>query len=430
MVKLGKIPAYKMESALQDANRGVLIRRQIFVKDLPSEKGKDALSHIPHNGYDFTTATKACCENTIGFIPVPVGLIGPLLLNNKEYKVPMATTEGTLLASTNRGLKALFKAGGVTANVYFDGMSRAPVVSFPSIKRCVEMSTWLNDRYNFDMVKEKFDETSRFAELISEKPKISGRLLYIRFTALTGDAMGINMVSKGTENALRWLQQIFTDKKVISLSGNFCTDKKPSAVNWIEGRGKSVVFEDVLPQKVVEGVLRTNTETLVRLNNCKNHIGSAVSGSIGGFNAHAGNIVTAIFIATGQDLAQNIVSRNCITTLQSIPDPNSAGNDSASQAALLITCIMPSLEVGTVGGGTALEPQKACLNILGVAGNDSPENQPGENARELAQIVCATVLAGELSLLAALSTGDLVQSHMKHNRLRPTVKQETDHSIL
>ena len=203
LVKLGKIPAYKLESALQDANRGVLIRRQIFVKDLPSEKGKDALSHIPHNGYDFTTATKACCENTIGFIPVPVGLIGPLLLNNKEYKVPMATTEGTLLASTNRGLKALFKAGGVTANVYFDGMSRAPVVSFPSTKRCVEMSTWLNDRYNFDMVKEKFDETSRFAELISVKPKISGRLLYIRFTALTGDAMGMNMVSKGTENALR-----------------------------------------------------------------------------------------------------------------------------------------------------------------------------------------------------------------------------------
>ena len=218
--------------------------------------------------------------------------------------------------------------------------------------------------------------------------------------------------------------------KVISLSGNFCTDKKPSAVNWIEGRGKSVVCEAVLPQKVVEGVLRTNIETLVRLNNCKNHIGSAVSGSIGGFNAHAANIVTAIFIATGQDPAQNVVSSNCITTLQSIPDPNSAGNDSASQAALLITCTMPSLEVGTVGGGTALEPQKACLNILGVAGSSSPENQPGENARELAQIVCGTVLAGELSLLAALSTGDLVQSHMKHNRLRPTVKQETDHSIL
>jgi len=116
----------------------------------------------------------------------------------------MATTEGTLLASTNRGLKALFKAGGVTGHVYDDGMTRAPVVSFSSTKNCVEMATWLNDSYNFNLVKEKFDETSRFAKLKAIKPKVSGRLLFIRFTALTGDAMGMNMVSKGTENALRY----------------------------------------------------------------------------------------------------------------------------------------------------------------------------------------------------------------------------------
>ena len=218
--------------------------------------------------------------------------------------------------------------------------------------------------------------------------------------------------------------------KVISLSGNFCTDKKPSAVNWIEGRGKSVVCEAVLPQSVIEGVLRSNIDTLVNLNLCKNHIGSAMSGSIGGFNAHAANIVTAIFIATGQDPAQNVVSSNCITSLQKIPDPSSTEDDVQAPDALLFTCTMPSLEVATVGGGSALEPQKACLNILGVAGGSYPDRQPGENARELAEVICATVLAGELSLLAALSTGDLVQSHMKHNRLKPTVKQETDHSIL
>ena len=218
--------------------------------------------------------------------------------------------------------------------------------------------------------------------------------------------------------------------KVISLSGNFCTDKKPSAVNWIEGRGKSVVCEAVLPQKVVEGVLRTSIETLVHLNHCKNHIGSAVSGSIGGFNAHAANIVTAIFIATGQDPAQNVVSSNCITTLQVISDPTEPEESSTAQTSLLVTCTMPSLEVATLGGGASLEPQKACLKVLGVAGSSFPDRKPGENARKLAEIICATVLAGELSLLAALSTGDLVQSHMKHNRLKPTVKQEIDHNIL
>ena len=217
--------------------------------------------------------------------------------------------------------------------------------------------------------------------------------------------------------------------EVISLSGNLCTDKKPSAVNWIEGRGKSVVCEAVLPHDVVKGVLRTSINSLIQLNHSKNHIGSAMAGSVGGFNAHAANIVTAVFIATGQDPAQNVVSSNCITTLQSITDQQEEDGVNSNRS-LLVTCTMPSLEVATVGGGAALEPQKACLNILGVAGSSSPDKRPGENARHLAEIICATVLAGELSLLAALSTGDLVQSHMKHNRLKPTVKQKSDHSIL
>ena len=203
LVHLGKIPAYKLESVLQDANRGVLIRRKLFQAEFQKEKEVDGLAHVPYDSYDFTTATKACCENTVGYIPIPVGLVGPLLLNDQRYKVPMATTEGTLLASTNRGMKALYKAGGVKATVYDDGMTRAPVVRFPSVKRCVDMAMWLKDKYNFNLVKEKFDETSRFAKLQEIKPIVSGRLLFIRFTAFTGDAMGMNMVSKGAENALR-----------------------------------------------------------------------------------------------------------------------------------------------------------------------------------------------------------------------------------
>ena len=206
--------------------------------------------------------------------------------------------------------------------------------------------------------------------------------------------------------------------KVISLSGNFCTDKKPAAINWIEGRGKSVVCEAVLPSNVVQNILKTDIKSLVHLNKSKNLIGSAMAGSIGGFNAHAANIVTAIYIATGQDPAQVVVSSNCMTSLEEI------------DSSLVMTCTMPSVEVATVGGGTVLESQRACLGILGVSGA-CKSDVAGSNASKLARIVCGSVLAGELSLLSALSTGDLVKSHMAHNRLsQPITNPQLNHSIL
>jgi hydroxymethylglutaryl-CoA reductase (NADPH) len=193
--------------------------------------------------------------------------------------------------------------------------------------------------------------------------------------------------------------------EIVSVSGNFCTDKKPSAVNWIEGRGKSVVSEAVISSAIVKQTLKTSVQALVDVNTSKNLIGSAMSGSIGGFNAHAANIVTAIYLATGQDPAQNVCSSNCITLLEAW-GPN--------KEDLYVSCTMPSVEVGTVGGGTNLLGQSACLQMLGVKGPN--RTKPGNNAATLARIVCATVLAGELSLLSALAEGHLVRSHMKHNR--------------
>ena len=236
-------------------------------------------------------------------------------------------------------------------------------------------------------------------------PRVAGRDLFIRFGAQTGDAMGMNMISKGTELALLKLQEFFPDMQIVSLSGNFCTDKKPSAVNWIEGRGKSVVCEATVPSKIVKEILKTNVKSLVSLNISKNLVGSAIAGSIGGLNAHAANIVAAIFIATGQDPAQVVGSSNCMTLIEA------AGDNSED---LFITCTMPSIELGTIGGGTILEPQASCLDILGV--RSSCREHPGRNAQMLARIVCGTVLAAELSLLSALAAGTLVRSHMKHNR--------------
>nr|GMC91970.1 3-hydroxy-3-methylglutaryl-coenzyme A reductase-like [Ipomoea batatas] len=179
---------------------------------------------------------------------------------------------------------------------------------------------------------------------------------------------------------------------------------KPAAVNWIEGRGKSVVCEAIIKEEVVNKVLKTDVASLVELNMLKNLTGSAMAGALGGFNAHAANIVSAVYIATGQDPAQNIESSHCITMMEAVNE----GKD------LHISVTMPSIEVGTVGGGTQLASQAACLNLLGVKG--ASNKVPGANSRRLATVVAGAVLAGELSLMSAIAAGQLVKSHMKYNR--------------
>lgn len=374
---------------------------------------------IPHESYDYTRVFGACCENVVGYIPLPLGIAGPLTIDGVSTQIPMATAEGTLVASTSRGCKALNAGGGVTTVLIRDGMTRGPAVEFTSLQEAADAMAWLDLQQldsgvlssdsadagqGYAVLKTAFESTSRFAKLVSIKCALAGRTLFIRFATRTGDAMGMNMISKGTEKALAALQERYPTMRVLALSGNYCTDKKPAAINWIEGRGKSVVAEAVIPGTVVRGVLKTTVETLCKVNTKKNLVGSAMAGSVGGFNAHAANILTAIFLATGQDPAQNVESSNCMTLLE----PTNDGAD------LLITITMPSIEVGTVGGGTVLGPQGAVLDLLGIRG--AHPSQPGDNAARLARIISAAVMAGELSLLSALAEGQLVQAHMAHNR--------------
>ncbi|KAG7481443.1 hypothetical protein MATL_G00066570 [Megalops atlanticus] len=374
--------------------------------------GASALTHLPYRDYNYSMVMGTCCENVIGYMPVPVGVAGPLLLDGKQFQVPMATTEGCLVASTNRGCRAVALGGGASSRILADGMTRGPVVQLPSACQAAEVRAWLESPEGFQSIKEAFDHTSRFARLERLLIGLAGRNLYIRFQSKTGDAMGMNMISKGTEQALTRLQEEFPELHVLAVSGNFCTDKKPAAINWIEGRGKSVVCEATIPAKVVKEVLKTTTAALVDVNINKNLVGSAMAGSIGGFNAHAANIVAAIYIACGQDPAQTVGSSNCITLMEAT---GPAGED------LYISCTMPSIELGTVGGGTNLPPQQACLQMLGVQG--ASQDSPGENARQLARVVCGTVLAGELSLMAALAAGHLVKSHMAHNRSKVNLQE-------
>ncbi|NP_001312177.1 3-hydroxy-3-methylglutaryl-coenzyme A reductase-like [Nicotiana tabacum] len=395
----GKMPSYSLESKLGDCKRAASIRKEA----LQRITGK-SLEGLPLEGFDYESILGQCCEMPIGYVQIPVGIAGPLLLDGREYSVPMATTEGCLVASTNRGCKAIYASGGATSVLLRDGMTRAPCVRFGTAKRAAELKFFVEDPVKFETLAAVFNQSSRFARLQRIQCAIAGKNLYMRFVCSTGDAMGMNMVSKGVQNVLDYLQNEYPDMDVIGISGNFCSDKKPAAVNWIEGRGKSVVCEAIITEEVVKKVLKTEVAALVEPNMLKNLTGSAMAGALGGFNAHASNIVSAVFIATGQDPAQNIESSHCITMMEAVND----GKD------LHVSVTMPSIEVGTVGGGTQLASQSACLNLLGVKGAN--REAPGSNARLLATIVAGSVLAGELSLMSAISAGQLVKSHMKYNR--------------
>ena len=325
----GKIPGYALEKTLENLDvmsrldsltRAVKIRRTLVSRTPATEEnsGQLEVSKLPYQNYNYENVHGACCENVIGYLPLPVGVAGPMVIDGKSYYLPMATTEGVLVASTNRGCKAINAAGGATTVLTGDGMTRGPCVGFQTLSRAGAAKVWLDSEDGQRTMKRAFNSTSRFARLQSLKTALAGTYVYIRFKTTTGDAMGMNMISKGVECALAVMREEsgFEDMSIISVSGNYCTDKKPAAINWIDGRGKSVVAEAIIPGDVVRSVLKSDVNALVELNTSKNLIGSAMAGSIGGFNAHAANIVTAIFLATGQDPAQNVESSNCITVMR------------------------------------------------------------------------------------------------------------------
>jgi hydroxymethylglutaryl-CoA reductase (NADPH) len=251
-------------------------------------------------------------------MPIPVGVAGPLVIDGQSYFIPMATTEGVLVASASRGAKAINCGGGAVTVMTGDGMTRGPCVTFETLDRAGAAKAWLDSEKGQQIMKKAFDSTSRFARLQTMKTALAGTNLYIRFKTKTGDAMGMNMISKGVEHALSVManEAGFDDMNIVSVSGNYCTDKKAAAINWIDGRGKGVVAEAIIPADIVKSVLKSDVDSMVELNINKNLIGSAMAGALGGFNAHAANIVAAVFIATGQDPAQVVESSNCITIMK------------------------------------------------------------------------------------------------------------------
>ncbi len=358
--------------------------------------------HIGHYTIDEKEAMKKNIENMIGAVQIPLGFAGPLKINGKyangEFYVPLATTEGALVASVNRGCSIVTKCGGVTVRVIDDKMTRAPVIKTESVIDAVKLKEWIKE--NFQRIKEVAESTTRHGKLIDINPiLIVGRYVYLRFVYKTGDAMGMNMVTIATEKACNFIEEELKKENInihtVALSGNACVDKKPAGINLIEGRGKSIIAEVFLKEEEIKKYLKTTSKAIEQVNMYKNLIGSAISNSMG-FNAHYANIIGALFLATGQDEAHIVEGSLGITVAECTED------------GVYFSVTLPDVPVGTVGGGTRVETQKECLELLGCHG--------GDKALKFAEIVGATVLAGELSLIGALSVGHLARAHAQLGR--------------
>ncbi|MBC8380299.1 MAG: hydroxymethylglutaryl-CoA reductase [SAR92 clade bacterium] len=360
-------------------------------RDFVCEKTAISLDNIGHYSVDPST-TAGNIENFIGVAQVPMGLVGPLQVNGEhaigEFYVPMATSEGTLVASYNRGARLLREAGGAKVTVVDDAMQRAPVFIFEDAREAREFGLWVEE--HFEDIAEQAESTTSSGGLRDIQQFSAARMRYLRFNYTTGDAAGQNMVGKATFVACEWIKDNYPGIKRYMLSGAMDTDKKHSQLNTLHTRGKRVIAEVVIPSALLEKVMGITAEALFKARSIT-QVGALLAGSIN-TGAHSANGITATFIATGQDVANVAESSAAIVY---------ADLDDDSNYYLSIT--IPSLIVATYGGGTGLPTQQECLKMMGCSG--------AGKVKKLAEIIGATVLAGEVSLMSAVLAGDWVTSH-------------------
>lgn len=342
--------------------------------------------------------TKATTHASIPMRHVgPIKIIGTSI--DDEVNVPLATFETPLWPSVSRGAKISRLCHGITATIIDERMSRSILLEAPDASYALQVSQRLALQQT--ELANVAAGTSRFARLKDFHTQIVGNLLYIRLELDTGDASGHNMVTKAADAVMEWLLTTYPKLEYVSISGNFCTDKKASAVNGILGRGKYVVAEITIPRPVCEKHLRTTPEAIVNLNIKKNLIGTMLAGGLRSANAHFANMLLAIYLATGQDAANIVEGSQGFVHCE-------VKND-----ALYFSVTLPNVIVGSVGNGKHLDFVQKNLKQLGCLAHRTP----GENSRRLAAIVAATVLCGELSLLAAQTNpGELMKSHITLER--------------
>ncbi|PSP17561.1 hydroxymethylglutaryl-CoA reductase (NADPH) [Halobacteriales archaeon QH_10_67_13] len=395
-VRAGELRLYELEEHA-DADTAAAARRRVVA----AETGAD-LEAVGEHAFDAAEA-ESNVENLLGAAQIPFGVAGPAPVAggaaDGEYYLPLATTEGALVASVNRGLSTIAAAGGATARVTDSGMTRAPVFRVAGVADAERVTEWVAD--NRDRLAAAAESTTSHGELLEVDPYVVGDNVYLRFVYDTKDAMGMNMATIATREAAE-LIEAETPAELVALSGNLCTDKKPAAINAVEGRGRTVTADVLIDGDLLEEQLGARPAAMAEGNVRKNLVGSAKAGSLG-FNAQAANVVAAAFLATGQDEAQVVEGANAITTMD------------VRDGDLYASLSLASLEVGTVGGGTGLPTQRAALEILELGGGGDP---PGANADALAEVIAVGALAGELSLVGAFCSRHLASAHRVRSETR------------
>ncbi len=379
-----------------DYSAEVVRQRQKFVE----KYSKKSLTHLFKYSID-PHQTKGNIENFTGVVQVPLGFAGPVLIDGEhakgEFIIPLATTEGTLVASYNRGIKVVNLSGGAKVTVVEDAMQRAPVFVFNDARGSRVFVNWVKD--NYSKIKEEAEATSSIAKLLYIDPYLSNKFAYLRFNFSTGDAAGQNMVGRATFAGCSWILDNYKESEITNfyLESNLATDKKASQINVMRSRGKRVIAEATIKRDVLVQHMRVEPEKIHYHANIAN-IGAFLSGANNN-GAHSPNAITAMFIATGQDVANVSESSAGILYTEITPTGD-----------LYISLTIPSLIVATYGGGTGLPSQRECLEVMDCYGM--------QKVNKLAEIIAAVALAGEISLGSAISSSDWVSSHETYGRNR------------
>ena len=359
------------------------------------------LSHVAKYSFD-PSILQGNIENFIGVAQVPIGVAGPLRINGEhaqgDFLIPLATTEGALVASYNRGMRLLTECGGVKTTVVEQYMQRSPVFIFQDAARARAFGVWIDQ--NFAAIQEKADATTRFGKLLKIQQFSYGPVRHLRFNYATGDAAGQNMVGKATLAACEWIAKSYPGGARWVLSGNMDTDKKYSRINMLLTRGKRVVAEAVIKKEILKDLMGVDTKELFEVRQIST-TGAFLAGSANN-GAHAPNGLTAMFIATGQDVADISESQAAVTYSQLLDNGD-----------YYWSVTLTSLIVGAHGGGTGLPTQRECLAMLGCHGHGK--------ADKFAEICAGVALAGETSLSSAVLRGDWAPSHDRLGRHHPAV---------
>ncbi|GAA4391608.1 hydroxymethylglutaryl-CoA reductase [Hymenobacter koreensis] len=379
-----------------DYSEAAIQARQRFAQDFSGQE----FEHITKYSFD-PHMLQGNCEHFTGVAQIPIGLAGPLRVNGEhaqgDFLIPMATTEGTLVASYNRGMQLLNLCGGVKCTVIGDAMQRAPVFVFDDARGARDFGRWVEE--NIEKIRPEAESTSRVAKLQYIDTYLANKFAYLRFNFSTGDAAGQNMVGRATFAACSWILENYRGAPIkhFYLESNFATDKKASQINVMRTRGKRVVAEAVIKRDILQQRMRVTPEQLAYHGQVSN-VGAFISGANNN-GAHSANGITAMFIATGQDVANVSESSAGIIYSEVTPEKD-----------LYLSMTIPSLIVATHGGGTGLATQNECLKMLNCVGRGT--------VNKFAEIVAGVVLAGELSLASAISSSDWVSSHEQYGRNR------------